>query len=73
MNLMHCINGARTEADLHLIEALLDVLSTAVIKQRIDNGSSALLFAISLAKHNEKWLEILRKLTKSYSIEELRR
>lgn len=70
-NLMHCINAARTEADLHLIEALLDVLSTAVIKQRIDGDSSALLFAISRASDNEKWLEILRKLTKSYSIEEL--
>jgi ankyrin repeat protein len=70
-DLMNCVNAAHTEADFRLIEAILGVSSNLVVKQRNDDGFSALIYAISMAKHNNKWLRIVKNLADFYSIEEL--
>jgi len=70
-DLMHCVNAALTEADFYLIEAILKVSSSLVVKHTNNDGFSALIYAISMAKHNNNWLKIVGSIAEFYSIEEL--
>lgn len=72
--LMTVIANAKAVDDLHLIDAIISVSSTAYLKQQLStevHPRPALAWAISHSGHNAAWYHTVRLLADMYPIEEL--